>query len=116
QFVRIFFLCICEEYGLLPHPIQPQENFFLLLKTLYQGLDSNSLHVFDWFTLDESTTLSLFYLLKSYNFKELNIDILGSIYNQGFIVHSHRSEKGQFYTPPHIVDYMLDTLGMPANK
>jgi len=116
QFVRIFFLRVCEEYVLLPHPIQPQDNFFQLLKNLDQGLDGNSVHVFDWFTPDESTSLSLFSLLKSYNFKELNIDILGSIYNQGFIVHSHRSEKGQFYTPPHIVNYMLDTLGMPADN
>src|SRR5947209_16029545 len=46
QFVRIFFLRVCEEYGLLPHPIQPQDNFFQLLQTLDLGLYDKSVSLF----------------------------------------------------------------------
>ena len=66
-----------------------------------------------WFTSDEQNVLQLYQLLKQYQFKTLGADILGKVYNEGFIEQRNRSEKGQFYTPPHIVNYMLDTLEFP---
>ena len=42
------------------------------------------------------------------------VDILGRVYNEGYIANKERSTKGQFYTPPQVVDYMLDSLGIPT--
>ncbi len=42
------------------------------------------------------------------------VDILGRVYNEGYIANKERSAKGQFYTSPQVVDYMLDSLGIPT--
>jgi Eco57I restriction-modification methylase len=44
----------------------------------------------------------------------LGVDILGRVYNEGYIANKERSTKGQFYTSPQVVDYMLDSLGIPT--
>src|SRR5258708_37950382 len=63
--------------------------------------------------LDEYPILALFDLLNRYDFQGLSADVLGRVYNEGYIETKERSEKGQFYTPPQVVDYMLDALGIP---
>jgi hypothetical protein len=125
QFVHAYFLRICEEYGLLP----PFPTEVLESKTWLAGSMQTALHIlhridqdtfasiahcFNWFAPDEQTMLQLYHLLKQHHFKDLAGDILGKAYNEGFIEQHNRSGKGQFYTPPRIVDYMLDSLGIPA--
>src|SRR6266446_4206928 len=44
----------------------------------------------------------------------LGVDILGRVYNEGYIANTERSAKGQFYTSLPVVDYMLDSLGIPT--
>ncbi len=137
QFLRIFFVRACEDYGLIPPHLNSHETFTCdkqlqtelhanikysftrILKKIYPRahLDYSSrpyYERYDWFILSEHSTLRLYSLLSNYNFQGLNVDILGRIYNEGFIENKHRSEQGQFYTPPHIVNYMLDSLGIPA--
>jgi type I restriction-modification system DNA methylase subunit len=63
---------------------------------------------------------------ESYNFADIDADVLGSIYEQylGHILkktqqrtkltknHIHRKEQGIYYTPPYVVDYIVrNTLG-----
>ncbi|HKV59992.1 MAG TPA: N-6 DNA methylase [Ktedonobacteraceae bacterium] len=125
QFVHAYFLCICEEYELLlPFPSDEWKSkaWFAssmqtarhILDTYAHGAFGNNADCFDWFAPGEQNMLELYHLLKQYNFKSLAGDILGKVYNESFIEQSNRSEKGQFYTPPHIVEYMLDTLDIPA--
>jgi N-6 DNA Methylase len=125
QFSYVYFLRICEEYALLlPFPIDEQASIAWftssmeiarhILSNLDHSTCTDMAHCFDWFTPDEQTMLQLYHLLRKHSFKELAGDFLGKVYNESFIEHANRSEKGQFYTPPHIVDYMLDILDIPA--
>jgi N-6 DNA Methylase len=125
QFIHVYFLRACEEYTLLlPFPMDEQADKARLASSMeiarhiLSNLDHSAFtdiaHCFDWFTPDEQTMLQLYRLLRKHYFKRLPGDILGKVYNESFIELHNRSEKGQFYTPPHIVDYMLDTLDIPA--
>ncbi|HLH60767.1 MAG TPA: N-6 DNA methylase [Ktedonobacteraceae bacterium] len=124
QFVRICLVRACEDYRLIPclvidKHLTPaiQETALSLLKRLYPPVCSSncfeSQNFFDWFTPDARSIRSLFRLLRRYDFKNLSMDLLGRIYDESFIESKHRSETGQFYTPDYLVDYMLDTLGLP---
>lgn len=125
QFVRAFFIRVCEDHGLIPHLVADEhltstvkDTYLSLLKKLYPPVCANNhfgnQDFFDWFTPDPQSLSSLFHLLRRYSLKHISIDVLGRIYDEGFIEQKGRSEKGQFYTPGHIVEYMLDTLGMPS--
>lgn len=149
HFVRLFFLSVCSDHGLLARSsfasrcadnendqakllTNIKDTYLQLLKKVYLGSFSSENVLFhsgwcttymnildqqggfDRFVLEEHTTLALLDLLSCYDFRGLSTDILGRIYNEGFISNTERSEKGQFYTPSHVVDYMLNTLGIPA--
>ncbi len=138
HFVRIFFVCVCEDYGLISPCLisddacandrqarsellaRINDSYFRLIKEIYwdAGLEcSNPLYcekLDNGGTPDEHTILALYTLLRRYNFQGVSIDILGRVYNKGYIANKERSAKGQFYTPPQVVDYMLDSLGIPT--
>ncbi len=139
HFVRIFFVRVCEDHELIPRRISDgpfalyeeyriklltgiKDTYLRLLKETYQRAHSvyhnffGHQDLFDWFTLDEYTILALFDLLNRYDFQGLNADVLGRVYNEGYIETKDRSERGQFYTPPQVVDYMLDSLGIPERN
>jgi hypothetical protein len=125
QFVRLYCMRICEEYELLP-PLpadevesrtwlaSSMEIMLYILNNPDYGASAGIAHCFDWFAPGEQNMLQLYCLLKQHNLKALFGDMLGKVYNEGFIEQHNRSEKGQFYTPPHIVDYMLTTLEIPT--
>src|SRR6266851_247576 len=96
QFVYAYFLRICEEYGLLPpFPTDKQESKTWLnnsmqtalhiLNKLDFGTPVSIAHCFDWFSLDEHTTLQLYQLLKQHNFAARHDDIPGKVYNESFV-------------------------------
>lgn len=125
QFVHAYLVRICEEYALVPaYPASKPENIEWLassmkvMRQVLKHLDNSTLasfvHSFDWFAPDEQCILQLYRLLRQYHFKTLDADMLGKVYNEGFIEQRNRSEKGQFYTPLHVVNYMLNTLEIPA--
>lgn len=136
HFVRLFFVRVCEDHNLIPRRISDgpftryeqyradllkgiKDTYLRLLEETYQRAYSVYHNFFghqkfyDWFTLDEYTILALFTLLNYFNFYGLSADVLGRVYNEGYIENKERSEKGQFYTPPQVVNYMLDALGIP---
>jgi len=136
HFVRIFFVRVCEDHGLIPRRISDgpfaryeqyrlelltgiKDTYLRLLEETYQRASSvyhnffDHQKLFDWLTLDEYTILALFDLLNYYDFQGLSSDVLGRVYTEGYIENKDRSEKGQFYTPPQVVDYMLDSLDIP---
>ena len=136
SFVRLFFVRVCEDHGLIPRRISDgpfmrfeqyrielltgiKDSYLRLLEETYQRAQVvyhnffGRHELFDWFTLDEYTILALFDLLNRYDFEGMSADVLGRVYNEGYIENKERSEKGQFYTPPQVVDYVLDALGMP---
>lgn len=137
HFVRLFFVRVCEDHGLIPRRISDgpfarfeqyriellsgiKDTYLRLLEETYQRARSvyrnffGHQELFDWFAPDEYTLLALFDLLNRYDFHGLSADVLGRVYNEGYIETKERSERGQFYTPPQAVDYMLDSLGIPG--
>jgi hypothetical protein len=139
HFVRLFFVRVCEDHGLIPRRISNgpfvhyeqyriellsgiKDTYLRLLEETYQRARAvyhnffGSQKLFDWFLLDDYTILALFDLLNRFDFQGLSADVLGRVYNEGYIENKDRSERGQFYTPPQVVDYMLDALGIPARN
>ena len=139
QFLRIFFVRACEDYGLIPLHLNSHDtftsgkqlqaelyvnikySFTQLLKKIYPRAHFNQnsspyYELYDWPIPLEHSIHMLYSLLSNYNFQGLSVDMLGRIYNEGFIENKYRSEKGQFYTPSQVVDYMLDSLGIPAYR
>ncbi len=136
HFVHLFFVRVCEDHNLIPRRISDgpfaryeqyrselltgiKDTYLRLLDETYQRAYSVYHNFFghqkfyDWFMLDEYTILALFTLLNYFDFYGLSADVLGRVYNEGYIENKERSEKGQFYTPPQVVNYMLDALGIP---
>jgi hypothetical protein len=139
HFVRLFFVRVCEDHNLIPRRISDgpfaryeeyrtellsgiKDTYLRLLEETYQRAYSvyhnffGHQNLYDWFMLDEYTILALFDLLNRYDFQGLSADVLGRVYNEGYIENKDRSERGQFYTPPQVVDYMLDELGIPGGN
>jgi len=139
HFVRLFFVRVCEDHGLIPRRISDgpfaryeeyrvellsgiKDTYLRLLEETYQRARTvyhnffGRHELYDWFTLDEYTILALFDLLNRYDFQGLSSDVLGRVYNEGYIETKDRSERGQFYTPPQVVDYMLNALGIPERN
>lgn len=137
HFVRLFLVRVCEDNGLIPRRISNgpftryeeyrnellsglKDTYLRLIEETYQRARAvyhnffGRQDLYDWFALDEYTLLALFDLLNRYDFQGLSSDVLGRVYNEGYIETKDRSEKGQFYTPPQVVDYMIDTVGIPA--
>lgn len=136
-FVRLFFVRVCEDYDLIPRRISDgpftrfeqyraellsgiKDTYIRLLEETYQRARTvyhnffGHHELYDWFALDEYTVLALFDLLNRFDFQGISADVLGRVYNEGYIETKARSERGQFYTPPQVVDYMLDSIGIPA--
>jgi len=139
HFVRLFFVRVCEDQGLIPRRISDgpfaryeeyrtellsgiKDTYLRLLEETYQRARTvyhnffGRRELYDWFVLDEYSILALFDLLNRYDFQGLSSDVLGRVYNEGYIETKERSERGQFYTPPQIVDYMLNALGIPERN
>jgi len=139
HFVRLFFVRVCEDHGLIPRRISDgpfaryeeyrtellsgiKDTYLRLLEETYQRARTvyhnffGRQELYDWFVLDEYSILALFDLLNRYDFQGLSSDVLGRVYNEGYIETKERSERGQFYTPPLVVDYMLNALGIPERN
>ncbi|WP_129630281.1 Eco57I restriction-modification methylase domain-containing protein [Candidatus Oscillochloris fontis] len=135
HFVRLFFVRVCEDYGLIQRRISdgPFSQFDAYRRALLAGVRdvyqrllhetferaANVYHnffsradLYDWFQLDERSILGILAALNRYNFQQLDFDLLGHIYNEGYIEEQRRSEHGQFYTPHAVVTYMVDSLNL----
>ena len=66
--------------------------------------------VFDWFEPDDLLLDLILQRLHQFNFKEITCDLPGFIY-EALIERAARNRKGNFLTPPEIVEFMLDRAG-----
>lgn len=136
SFVRLFFVRACEDHGIRPYlpshhhsisyaPYRPtslpelQDSYRFLIQMIYPHACSSQYYFGDFHESRDfspaagHTLIALSDLLNTYDLRGLHADILGRIYNEGYIEKKERSARGQFYTPSHIVEYMLDTIGIP---
>lgn len=134
-FIRLLLIRVCEDKGLFPHRFVSdgglkhwQEDierylrfasgnpYSPLLDMAYANAQNIYAHfftgreVFNWYRLDRRQLLMALHRLSRFNFAGVNADIVGTIYNT-YVARKEKKERGQYYTPRPIVDYMLDAVG-----
>jgi hypothetical protein len=134
---RLFFVRICEDVGLTTRKISNSgiaiwRNFVENIKGHYQDLldvafkDVAHVYVslfeptvFDWFgkgnTKLHDILERILFRLNAFNFREINRDVLGSIY-QYFRPRVERRRLGEYYTPVEVVDYILARTGIASDS
>jgi hypothetical protein len=133
---RLLFVRICEDVGLTTRKISNSgiavwRNFVENIKGHYQDLldvafkDVAHVYVslfeptvFDWFgkgnTKLHDILERILFRLNAFNFREINRDVLGSIY-QYFRPRVERRRLGEYYTPVEVVDYILARTGIASD-
>lgn len=134
-FIRLLLIRVCEDKGLFPHRFvsdgglmhwQEDIDRYLrfasgnpyspLLDMAYANAQNIYAHfftgreVFNWYRLDRKQLLMALHRLSRFNFAGVNADIVGTIYNT-YVARKEKKERGQYYTPRPIVEYMLDAVG-----
>jgi type I restriction-modification system DNA methylase subunit len=134
-FIRLLLIRVCEDKGLFPNRFvsdgglkhwQEDIDRYLrfasgnpytpLLDMAYANAQNIYAHfftgreVFNWYRLDRRQLLMALHRLSRFNFANVNADIVGTIYNT-YVERKEKKERGQYYTPRPIVDYMLTAVG-----
>lgn len=65
---------------------------------------------FDWYRPNRDLALRLLWRLAHYDFRDVDQDIIGYLYAH-YATKEHRHNTGMYYTPPEVVDYILDRVG-----
>ncbi len=61
-------------------------------------------------TKDENLLIRVLFELSKINFAEINFDLIGDLYEH-YLNEDERKEKGQYYTPHYIVEFILNRVG-----
>lgn len=134
-FIRLLLIRICEDKGIFPgrfisdgglkHWQGDIERYFVfatgnpydpLLDMAYANAQNIYAHfftgreLFNWYRLDRQHFIMALHRLSHFNFEGVDSDIIGTIYNT-YVNRKEKREKGQYYTPPAIVNYILDAVG-----
>jgi len=126
---RIYFYRIAEDKGIVKpkltkKSLEALEDSFSfkelselafkeILKVDYKAIFEHNL--FDNIEFDENILKQIIHKLSKYNFKEIDSDVLGKIYEHHIDV-KERKELGQFYTPKKIINYILSKVGITPKK
>jgi type I restriction enzyme M protein len=135
-FIRLLLIRVCEDKGIFPgHMISDgglkhwQEEdikrywvfaqgnpYDPLLDMAYKNAQNIYAHfftgreLFNWYRLDRQHVVMALHRLSRFNFAGVDSDIIGTIYNT-YVNRKEKREKGQYYTPPEVVNYILDSVG-----
>ena len=129
---RLLLIRICEDKGLIAQKISDggykdyldfSGEFFTNIADAHATLldiaykDTGYIYghffsrdIFDWYTWEEEAIVRLFWVLNRFDFAQVSADLIGRIYEQ-YVDELERKRKGQFYTPPQVVNYILDQVG-----
>ncbi len=134
-FIRLLLIRICEDKGIFPgrflsdgglkHWQEDIERYWVfaqgnpydpLLDMAYANAQNIYAHfftgreLFNWYRLDRQHFIMALHRLSRFNFAAVDSDIIGTIYNT-YVNRKEKREKGQYYTPSEIVNYILDEVG-----
>lgn len=134
-FIRLLLIRVCEDKGIFPsrfisdgglkHWQEDIERYFVfaqgnpydpLLDMAYANAQNIYAHfftgreLFNWYRLDRPHFVMALHRLSRFNFAGVDSDIIGTIYNT-YVNRKEKREKGQYYTPIEIVNYILDNVG-----
>jgi type I restriction-modification system DNA methylase subunit len=70
---------------------------------------------FDWYRPNRDLALRLLWRLAHYDFRDVDQDIIGYLYAR-YATEEHRHNTGMYYTPPEVVDYILERVGFSGRE
>ncbi len=133
--IRLLLIRICEDKEIFPHRFlsdgglqhwqEDIERYLIftngnpyshLLDMAYENAQNIYAHfftgreLFNWYYLDKQHFVMALHQLSRFNFERVDSDIIGTIYNT-YVSHKEKRDKGQYYTPSAIVNYILDNVG-----
>src|SRR5581483_6738177 len=134
-FIRLLLIRVCEDKGVFKHRFlsdgglqhwqEDIQRYYIfargnryspLLNMAYDNAQNVYAHfftgreLFNWYELNEERFIKTLYQLSRFNFSHVDSDIIGTIYNT-YVNREEKRNKGQYYTPPKIIDYILDQVG-----
>jgi type I restriction enzyme M protein len=134
-FIRLLLIRVCEDKEVFPgrfisdgglkHWQKDIERYFVfargnpydpLLDMAYANAQNIYAHfftgreLFNWYRLDRPHFVMALHRLSRFDFAGVDSDIIGTIYNT-YVNRKEKREKGQYYTPMAIVNYILDNVG-----
>lgn len=134
-FIRLLLIRVCEDKGILPHRFlsngglkrwqEDIERYFIfstgnpydtLLDMAFQNAQNIYAHfftgreLFNWYSLTRLRFIRVLHQLSRFNFAGVDSDLIGTIYST-YVGRPEKKQKGQYYTPPEIVRYILDESG-----
>ena len=140
--IRLLLLRVCEDKGIFPDqnrfvsdggiifwqetierylPFANGNPYDRLLSMAYENAQNIYAHfftgrdLFNWYTLDRERLVRALHRLNRFDFAGVDSDIVGTIYST-YLSRKQRKEKGQYYTPRSIVEYILDGVGYTAGR
>lgn len=141
-FVRLLLVRIAEDKGLLPRMFTNGgvAKWFLEVEPYYLGGGGEAPEglkaffslvfgraerevyahffaegTFDWYHPSRPLALELLWKLAHYDFRDVDQDIIGHLYAH-YATEEHRHHTGMYYTPPEVVDYILDRVGFRGKE
>ena len=66
--------------------------------------------VLDWYRPDRTAVVRVLHRLAGFDLRDIDRDIIGTVYNQ-YVEERHKHESGMYFTPPPVVEFMLDRAG-----
>jgi len=134
-FIRLMLIRVCEDKGILRFRLLSDgglkhwqgdiERYFQfatgnpyepLLDMAFQNAQNIYAHfftgreLFNWYSLTRLRFVRVLYQLSRFSFADVDSDLIGTIYNT-YVERPEKKQKGQYYTPPEIVRYILDESG-----
>jgi len=134
-FIRLLLIRVCEDKSIFPHRLISDgglqhwqadiERYLVfangnpythLIEIAYENAQNIYAHfftgreLFNWYRLDQRRFVMALHRLSRFDFAGVDSDIVGTIYNT-YVDRKEKREKGQYYTPPTIVNYILDEVG-----
>ena len=66
--------------------------------------------LFDWYRPDRNRVIKVLHRLAGYDLSRVDRSVIGHIYGR-YVEDQHKHKSGMYYTPPEVVEYILDQLG-----
>ena len=125
--LRFILIRIFEDNGLIPLNLydggfkkKMEPSFSMTFKDILLDARVKAGEIFSYFedkfpynfqiSKDDDLLIKVLFELSKINFSEINFDLIGDLYEH-YLNEDERKEKGQFYTPHYIVEFILNRVG-----
>jgi len=124
---RFLLIRIFEDNELIPQNMynggfkkKLEPPFSMTLKEILSDANVKATQLFSYFNdkfpynfeikNDDNLLIHILFELSKINFAEINFDLIGDLYEH-YLNEDERKEKGQYYTPHYIVEFILNRVG-----